>query len=213
MFHIRDIFLSQGVPELYRSNRTSIADNNMFGRTTPEPLSAPTQKLFQAIDDENLEDFKQAVAEGANINAFDEEGMAPLMSIVNGYAVSSYGQHTLEKMAKLLIQNRSININARSKQHVYKERQKRDSQGRKVFPYLGREIVCQSGNRYMYCDDKSLVKDGEDFPILFTTDFWDFLRDSRFKLLTEGYEGVMKRVKTGNTEKKYSFACCLPGWS
>ena len=43
----------------------------------------PTKKLFKAIDDENLEAFKQAIAEGADVNAFDEEGMTPLISIVN----------------------------------------------------------------------------------------------------------------------------------
>ncbi|MGL9725375.1 MAG: hypothetical protein ACR5KV_01160 [Wolbachia sp.] len=69
-------------------------------------LSESTQKLFKAIDDKNLEDFKQVMAEGVNVNAFNEESMTPLMSIINTYTVSSYGQSTLEIMAKLLIQNK-----------------------------------------------------------------------------------------------------------
>lgn len=31
-----------------------------------------TTKLFEAIDDENLGDFERALAEGANVNAFDK---------------------------------------------------------------------------------------------------------------------------------------------
>ncbi|MDR1139741.1 MAG: ankyrin repeat domain-containing protein [Rickettsiales bacterium] len=159
------------------------------GERTPEPLSAPTKKLFQAIDDENLEDFKRALAEGADVNAFDEEGMTPLMSTANAY-ITSNDQPTLEKVAKLLIQNSNIDINSQSKQPVCEERQKRDSQGRKVFQYLGREIVCQSGNRYMYCDDKSLVRDDEGLTILFTTNPSDLSFTLGFsKLLTEVYDG------------------------
>ncbi len=52
--------------------------------------------------------------------------MTPLMSIVNVCAVSGDGQATLEKMAKLLIQNRSININAQSKQSVSTTRTRYD---------------------------------------------------------------------------------------
>lgn len=40
-----------------------------------------TTKLFKAIDDGNIEDFERALAEGANVNAFDEGGFTPLMSI------------------------------------------------------------------------------------------------------------------------------------
>ncbi|MDE5060073.1 ankyrin repeat domain-containing protein [Wolbachia endosymbiont of Drosophila aff. chauvacae BK-2020] len=89
-----------------------------YNQTTSRQLDEPTQKLFKAIDNENPEAFKQALKEGADVNAFDKEGMTPLMSIVNVYPVSGGGQATLEKMAKLLIQNRSININAQSKQSV-----------------------------------------------------------------------------------------------
>ncbi|QOD38639.1 ankyrin repeat domain-containing protein [Candidatus Wolbachia massiliensis] len=84
-------------------------------------LSESTQKLFDAIDNANLEGFKQAMAEGADVNAFDQEGMTPLMSIANACAVSGDVQPTLEKMAKLLIQNRSIDINTQSKQVISEE--------------------------------------------------------------------------------------------
>ncbi len=97
-----------------------------YNQTTSRQLDEPTQKLFKAIDNENPEAFKQALKEGADVNAFDEEGMTPLMSIVNVCAVSGDGQATLEKMAKLLIQNRSININAQSKQSVSTTRTRYD---------------------------------------------------------------------------------------
>ncbi|WP_265042540.1 ankyrin repeat domain-containing protein [Wolbachia endosymbiont (group A) of Sphecodes monilicornis] len=97
-----------------------------YNQTTSRQLDEPTQKLFKAIDNENPEAFKQALKEGAGVNAFDKEGMTPLMSIVNVCAVSGDGQATLEKMAKLLIQNRSININAQSKQSVSTTRTRYD---------------------------------------------------------------------------------------
>ena len=107
---------------LYGRNRTSTTGYG-YNQRTPKPL---TKQLFKAIDNESLEAFKQAIAEGADVNAFDEEGMTPLMSIVNVCAVSGDGQATLEKMAKLLIQNRSININAQSKQSVSTTRTRYD---------------------------------------------------------------------------------------
>ncbi|MDG7057108.1 MAG: ankyrin repeat domain-containing protein [Wolbachia endosymbiont of Penenirmus auritus] len=106
MPHIRDIFLGQGVPEPYRGNRTNIIDNNMFGRITPEPLSASTKKLFDAIDDENLEAFKQALADGADVNAFDA-GYTPLMTII----VSNRGSPICLKMMMLLLQHQDLNVN------------------------------------------------------------------------------------------------------
>ncbi|MGL9718665.1 MAG: ankyrin repeat domain-containing protein [Wolbachia sp.] len=114
MLNIRDIFLGQEVSEPYRSNRTNITDNNMFGRTTPEPLSASTKKLFDAIDDENLEDFKQALAEGADVNAFNR-GYTPLMTIVTGLSTCS-GMETEKKyhsMVGLLLLNQGIDVNVR----------------------------------------------------------------------------------------------------
>ncbi|MDG7052432.1 MAG: hypothetical protein LKM45_00905 [Wolbachia endosymbiont of Alcedoecus sp.] len=102
-----------------------IANRVPNNQRTSEPLSASTKKLFDAIYDENLEAFKQALADGADVNAFDEEGMTPLMSIANTY-ITSNDQPTLEKVAKLLIQNRSININAQSKQSVSTTRSRYD---------------------------------------------------------------------------------------
>ncbi|WP_407511632.1 hypothetical protein [Wolbachia endosymbiont of Trichogramma kaykai] len=128
-----------------------------------------TTKLFEAIYDENLGDFERTLEEGANVNTFNEEGMTLLMSIANIYNVSN-NQTALKDMAKLLIQKRSININVQSEQPVYEKRQKKDDQGNVIFEHYGREMVKQSGNYYIYCNDESLVKDDEVSPILFTTD-------------------------------------------
>ncbi|WP_244663056.1 ankyrin repeat domain-containing protein [Wolbachia endosymbiont of Wiebesia pumilae] len=57
--------------------------------TTSRQLSESTKQLFKAIDDGNLEDFKEALAEGADVNAFDKEGMTPLMSIVTNLSAGS----------------------------------------------------------------------------------------------------------------------------
>ncbi|OWZ25816.1 ankyrin repeat domain-containing protein [Wolbachia endosymbiont of Wuchereria bancrofti] len=99
------------------SNRTSITGYR-FSWITPGPLNKSTQKLFQAIDNESLEDFERAIAEGTDVNTFDEEGITPLMSVAGTYIASS-NQPTLKEMTKLLIQNRNIDINAQSKQSVY----------------------------------------------------------------------------------------------
>lgn len=81
MPRIENIFFGQGVPGPYARNRTSIGDNNMFYRRTSEPLSESTKQLFKAIDNENLEAFKQALEGDADVNAFDE-GYTPLMTIM-----------------------------------------------------------------------------------------------------------------------------------
>ncbi|WP_353284358.1 hypothetical protein [Wolbachia endosymbiont (group A) of Lasioglossum fulvicorne] len=148
--------------------------------TTSRQLSESTKQLFKAIDDENLEDFRQAIEGGADVNAFDEEGMTPLMSIARACDASYDKQPVLEKMAKLLIQNNNIKINVQGKQPVYKERQKKDSQNRKVFLYLGKEIgrddssgskhfTLRDGwrsinaNKFKYIDSNKIVtKDDDD---------------------------------------------------
>ncbi|MGL9762689.1 MAG: hypothetical protein ACR5LB_11350 [Wolbachia sp.] len=71
---------------IYEEQRDNRVPSN---QRTPKPLNAATKKLFDTIDDENLEDFKQALAEGADVNAFDEEGMTPLMSTANAYITSN----------------------------------------------------------------------------------------------------------------------------
>jgi|GEM_PF-4548892 len=187
MPHIRDIFLGQGVPEPYRSNRTNITDNNMFGQTTQEPLSESTEWLFKAIDNENLEAFKQAIAEGANVNAFDEGGMTPLMSIARACDVTYGRQPMLEKMAKLLIQNSSIDINAQSREYVYEERQKRDRHGRLVYLFCGQEVAEVQPGYYIYCNDGQPV------------DNMDNQGERRY--FSSYYEGVKEEIRTSKIQK------------
>ncbi len=72
-----------------------------------------TKQLFKAIDDENLEAFKQALAEGADVNAFDE-GYTPLMAII----MNGDDSPICLKMMMLLLQHQSLNINAQeTKEH------------------------------------------------------------------------------------------------
>ncbi|WP_265036859.1 ankyrin repeat domain-containing protein [Wolbachia endosymbiont (group A) of Anomoia purmunda] len=84
-------------------NTASQAQNS----TTSRQLSESTKKLFGAIDDENLEAFKQAIAEGANVNAFDK-GYTPLMTII----INNDDSPICLKMMMLLLQHQSLNINA-----------------------------------------------------------------------------------------------------
>ncbi|MCM1001544.1 MAG: ankyrin repeat domain-containing protein, partial [Wolbachia endosymbiont of Melophagus ovinus] len=96
---------------VYEESRASRVPNN---QRTPGPLSVPTKKLFDAIDDENLEAFEQALAEGANVNAFDR-GYTPLMTIVTNLSACS-GMETEEKyhsMIRLLLLDHNINVNVR----------------------------------------------------------------------------------------------------
>lgn len=74
-----------------------------------------TTKLFKAIDDENLGDFERALAEGANVNTFNEEGMTPLISIINNLS-SGYGaEKEYQSMIRLLLFHRSIDVNIHEK--------------------------------------------------------------------------------------------------
>lgn len=120
--------------------RRSVVDDTGLQAQNQTTSGQSTKKLFKAIEfqgadnesitpEEVLNHFQQALQEGENINEFDEGGFTPLMSIANSYVTSGYGQAALEKMAKLLIQKRSININVQSKQPIYEERQKKDSRG------------------------------------------------------------------------------------
>ncbi|MDR0773561.1 MAG: ankyrin repeat domain-containing protein [Wolbachia pipientis] len=97
---------------LYGGNRTSTTGYG-YNQRTPEPLDEPTQKLFKAIDDENLEAFKQALEEGADVNAFDEGGMTPLASIVTNLSASSRKEKEYQIMIRLLLLHRSIDVNIR----------------------------------------------------------------------------------------------------
>ncbi|MDE5062111.1 ankyrin repeat domain-containing protein [Wolbachia endosymbiont of Drosophila tsacasi] len=97
---------------LYGGNRTSTTGYG-YNQRTPEPLDEPTQKLFKAIDDENLEAFKQALAEGADVNAFDKEGMTPLISIAINLSAGSKTEKEYQNMIRLLLLHRSIDVNIR----------------------------------------------------------------------------------------------------
>ncbi|WP_353289224.1 ankyrin repeat domain-containing protein [Wolbachia endosymbiont (group A) of Paraperithous gnathaulax] len=79
--------------------------------TTSRQLSESTKQLFKAIDDGNLEDFKEALAEGADVNAFDKEGMTPLMSIVTNLSAGSETEKEYQNMIGLLLLHRSIDVN------------------------------------------------------------------------------------------------------
>ncbi|WP_341811798.1 ankyrin repeat domain-containing protein [Wolbachia endosymbiont (group A) of Conops quadrifasciatus] len=73
---------------------------------TQESLNTPTEKLFKAIDDKNLEAFKQALAEGADVNAFDA-GYTPLMTII----MRGDGKPICLRMMMLLLQHQNLNVN------------------------------------------------------------------------------------------------------
>ncbi|MFP3015705.1 MAG: ankyrin repeat domain-containing protein [Wolbachia sp.] len=81
--------------------------------TTSRQLSEPTQKLFKAINDENLEAFKQALEEGANVNKFDEEGMTPLISIAINLSAGFKTEKEYQNMIRLLLLHQSIDVNIR----------------------------------------------------------------------------------------------------
>ncbi|BET29607.1 MAG: ankyrin repeat domain-containing protein [Wolbachia endosymbiont of Ephestia elutella] len=76
-----------------------------------------TTKLFEAIDDENLGDFERALAEGVNVNAFNEEGMTPLISIINNLSSGSGAEKEYQSMIRLLLLHRSIDVNIHEKRN------------------------------------------------------------------------------------------------
>lgn len=76
-----------------------------------------TTKLFKAIDDENLRDFERALAEGANVNTFNEEGMTPLISIINNLSSGSGAEKEYQSMIRLLLFHRSIDVNIHEKRN------------------------------------------------------------------------------------------------
>ncbi|MFJ5423378.1 ankyrin repeat domain-containing protein [Wolbachia endosymbiont of Drosophila barbarae] len=87
-----------------------IARARVYDRQQPVLKEMVTLLLFKAIDDGNLEDFKEALAEGA-VNAFDKEGMTPLMSIVTNLSASSETEKEYQNMIRLLLLHRSIDVN------------------------------------------------------------------------------------------------------
>ncbi|WP_353277625.1 ankyrin repeat domain-containing protein [Wolbachia endosymbiont (group B) of Villa cingulata] len=74
-----------------------------------------TTKLFEAINEENLGDFEQALAEGADVNAFDEEGMTPLISIISNLSSGSGAEKEYQSMIRLLLLHQSIDVNIHEK--------------------------------------------------------------------------------------------------
>ncbi|MDE5067463.1 ankyrin repeat domain-containing protein [Wolbachia endosymbiont of Drosophila leontia] len=92
---------------LYGRDRTSTTGYG-YNRRTPEPLDESTQKLFDAIGKENLEDFKHSIEVGADVNAFDKR-YTPLMTIV----MNGDDSPICLKMMMLLLQHKSLNINAK----------------------------------------------------------------------------------------------------
>ncbi|WP_264704901.1 ankyrin repeat domain-containing protein [Wolbachia endosymbiont (group A) of Gymnosoma rotundatum] len=166
--------------------------------TTSRQLSESTKYLFNTIDNGYLEGFKQALKEGADVNAFDEEGMTPLMSIVNACATSGDGQPTLEKMAKLLIQNSSIDINAQSREYVYEERQKRDRHGRLVYLFYGQEVAEVQPGYYIYCNDGRSVDNVDD--------------SGERRYFNSYYDGVKEKIRTSKIQKNTALhIACLVG--
>lgn len=100
-------------------------------------LTQQTKQLFDATTNFDLEKFQQALSDGADVNAFNDQGYTPLMHVVNTaeLAVRSddemvheylYGSKgvIIRKMAKLLVWHKDIDINARSKVPLTKEEKK-----------------------------------------------------------------------------------------
>lgn len=80
-----------------------------------EPLNEQTERLFKAIEERNLEDFEQALREGASVNAL-YSGYTPLMIIIVVYLTSDNDPVTEKKyhsMIKLLLLHEGIDINIR----------------------------------------------------------------------------------------------------
>lgn len=174
---------------LSRSNvgfRSSVVNNTGLRAQNQTTSGQSTTKLFKAIDDENLGDFERALAEGADVNAFNEEGMTPLMSIANIYNASN-NQTALKDMAKLLIQKRSININVQSEQPVYKEIQKKDQFGRLLYLFRGVEVAEVGTSQYIYCSNGQLVDNIDD--------------QGMRRYFSYEYDGVKENVRTSEIQK------------
>ncbi|WP_265015297.1 ankyrin repeat domain-containing protein [Wolbachia endosymbiont (group B) of Camptogramma bilineatum] len=61
--------------------------------------------------------FQQALQEGADVNAFNEEGMTPLISIIYDLSAGSETEEEKEyqSMIRLLLLHRSIDVNIQKK--------------------------------------------------------------------------------------------------
>ncbi|WP_265025038.1 TomO hydrophobic C-terminal domain-containing protein [Wolbachia endosymbiont (group B) of Pammene fasciana] len=99
-------------------SRRSVVNDTGLRAQNQTTSGQSTKKLFKAIDDENLGDFKRALAEGADVNAFNEEGITPLISIMNNLTVYSEAEKEYQSMIRLLLLHRSIDVNIQKKDDV-----------------------------------------------------------------------------------------------
>ncbi|WP_237342963.1 ankyrin repeat domain-containing protein [Wolbachia endosymbiont of Folsomia candida] len=90
-----------------RNNRLQNSNN----QRVQQPLNEQTEKLFRAIDDENLEDFRQALEQGADVNGVGG-GYTPLMAIINNVSGGAQREKECHSMIKLLLLHDGIEINA-----------------------------------------------------------------------------------------------------
>lgn len=105
---------------LSRSNvgfRRSVVNDTGLRAQNQTTSGQSTTKLFKAIDEKNLGDFERALAEGADVNAFNEEGMTPLISIIADLSAGSETEEEKEyqSMIRLLLLHRSIDVNIQEK--------------------------------------------------------------------------------------------------
>ncbi|WP_264730670.1 ankyrin repeat domain-containing protein [Wolbachia endosymbiont (group B) of Episyrphus balteatus] len=116
---------------LSRSNvgfRRSVVNDTGLRAQNQTTSGQSTKKLFKAIqfqgtDDERvtpeeaLNHFQQALQEGADVNAFNEEGMTPLISIIYDLSAGSETEEEKEyqSMIRLLLLHRSIDVNIQKK--------------------------------------------------------------------------------------------------
>lgn len=180
-----------------------------------------TQKLFQAIDDASINDFKEALAEGVNVNAFDEEGMTPLMNIAYIYTtVDEKNQSTLRKMATSLIGHKDIIVNAQSMEPIYRNVIKTHDDY-PVFLHLGREVVYSENlskgfgyKVFKYLDTNESVVDTSNGKYL--TDpvelFYLKVDQNNYTLLSDCYGIVFEQTKTSNHKNNTALhICCNTG--
>ncbi|GHM58075.1 MAG: hypothetical protein sL5_02260 [Candidatus Mesenet longicola] len=69
-------------------------------------------ELFTAIEEGNLESIEKALIEGADINAKDNAGYAPLMQAINELPTASNDDEKYYKVIDLLLANQQLDINA-----------------------------------------------------------------------------------------------------
>jgi len=68
----------------------------------------PQEKLVSAIEKDDLQKFKTAINNGANVNATDDNGETILMKVVSSPKENAYN------IAEFLIEEKKVNINAQN---------------------------------------------------------------------------------------------------